>query len=563
MVGVTYSEFLSWYDCGEIRICSHRVVSLEPTPQGTPDPENPIVPILLERIPQLNLKDEDAILLIQLKLLDMENESYEKSIIDEFDTVYLSMESIQRVMPLTERAGRILKPRMEKLGIEISKAYFEKQAHEKWFNFKVRRDLRGGDALVQALFEDGLEIISETLKKAVKGGIFEKDFSDFSKKDASEKNITWISEAFQYTRHDPFNYGELNYILDAGMVLVALFKSQNKDDKVLDDLRQISVKAMENNDKKASLDDFLKDPKWIQAIRKIEHELMDTTSVGFDSLVLFLRWKYKFQNRQQKVDFNELAEEASEFKGFISFEDRVSAVWILGCYVGYGNVVPIVYASDQEMFPFYSLKEPRVTTKISRTEKSVKGKKEKTEEKSVDSSNEAKEAAEVSEDSRKKRRKKSPKNGSKTKDVKKEKSVQDADKSTPGETKETTTDKSTASDKKSDEADDEKEEADLKTQEDQAASEPKTTEESEGDVTDKSAAADKKSDEADEEKEEAELKTQEDQTASTSNLKLTSEENDPDKERVSPQQIKEGRAKLFAQEDLFENDQKDSNSDKG
>ena len=93
MVGVTYSEFLSWYDCGEIRICSNRVVNLEPTPDdGTPDPENPIVPILLERIPQLNLKDEDAILLIQLKPLDMENESYEKSIIDELDTISVAID---------------------------------------------------------------------------------------------------------------------------------------------------------------------------------------------------------------------------------------------------------------------------------------------------------------------------------------------------------------------------------------------------------------------------------------------------------------------------------------
>ena len=399
MVGVTFSEFLSWYDCGEIRICSHRVVNLEPTPDGTPDPENPIVPILLERIPQLNLKDEDAILLIQLKPLDMENENYEKTIIDELDTIYLPMESIQRVIPLTERAGRILKQRMEKLGIKISKAYFEKQAHEKWFNFKVRSDLRGGDALVQALFEDGLEIISETLKKAVKGGILELDFPDLSKKDPPEKNITWISEAFQYTRHDPFNYGELNYLLDAGMVIVELFKSQNKDDQALKDLRLLSVKAMENDDKKAPLKEYLKNTKWIQAIREIEQELKDRTSVGFDSLVLFLRWKYKFLNRQEKkVDFNELAEEASEFKGFISFEDMVSAVWILGCYVGYGNVVPIVYASDQEMFPFYSLKEPRVTTKISRTEKSTEGVEEKAEEKSVDSPEKTKEAAEVAED---------------------------------------------------------------------------------------------------------------------------------------------------------------------
>ena len=116
IVGVTYTEFLSWYDCGEIRICSSRVVFLEPTPEGAPDRENPIVPILLERIPQLNLKDEDSILLIQLKPLDMENESYEKTIIDELDTIYLPMESIQRVIPLTERAGRILRQRMEKLG---------------------------------------------------------------------------------------------------------------------------------------------------------------------------------------------------------------------------------------------------------------------------------------------------------------------------------------------------------------------------------------------------------------------------------------------------------------
>jgi len=522
MVGVTYSEFLSWYDCGEIRICSGRVVNLEPTPDGTPDPENPILPILLERIPQLNLNDEDAVLLIQMKPLDMKNERYEKSIVDEFDTVYLPMEGIQQIIPLTERAGRILKPRMEKLGIEISKAYFEKEANEKWFNFKVRSDLRGGDALVQEFFEDGLEIIGETLKKGVKGSILELDFPDFSKKDATEKNITWISEAFKYTRHDPFHYGELNYLLDAGKVLVSLFKSQNKDDQALKDLRQLSLEAVKNNDKKASLVDFLKNLKWNQAIRKIEHELINTTSVGFASLVLFLRWKHKFQNRQQKIDFNELAEEASEFKGFISFEDMVSAVWILGCYVGYGNVAPIVYSSDQEMFPFYSLKEPRVTAKITRTKKSIKGKKEKTEEKSVDSSDEAKETAEVSEDTSskaengkgitKKTRKKSVKNKA-AKDVNEKESV-------PEEAKDVTQDKSTVPDKNADEG------SELKTQEDQTASEPKTTGESEEGVTDKSSAPDKKSDKASEEKEEAELKTQEDQKASESTTDKTKQETD-------------------------------------
>ena len=67
-VGVTYSEFLSWYSYGELRIGSSRVVELETTPDGSPDPESPHVPNLLERVPQLNLDDEEGILLIQLKI---------------------------------------------------------------------------------------------------------------------------------------------------------------------------------------------------------------------------------------------------------------------------------------------------------------------------------------------------------------------------------------------------------------------------------------------------------------------------------------------------------------
>jgi len=491
MVGVTYTEFLSWFDCGEIRICSSRVVFLEPTPEGAPDRENPIVPILLERIPQLYLGDQDSILLIQLKPLDMGIESYEKSIVD-LHTIYLPMGSIQRVIPLTERASRILKPRMEKLGIDISIAYFEEEVDKRWFHFKVRRDLRGGDALVQALFEDGLGIISETLKKAVKGGILELDFPEFSKKDAPEKNITWISEAFKYTRYEPYNYGELNYLLDAGSVMGELLKSQNKDDQVLNPLRDISIKAMKNNDKKASLEEFLKDSEWIQAIRKIEHELMDTTSAGFDSLVLFLRWKYKFKNRQQKVDFNELAEESSEFRGFISIENRVSAVWILGCYVGFGNVVPIVYASDHEMFPFYSKTEPRVATKISRTEK--------TNEEEKDLPGKGGKASDVT---------------SSTDDT--EELVAVKEKVAKKEAaKETTADKSSATD--DEEADEEAKEiakADAKEQEDQTASESKTAKVAKTSVPEdddkKEATADKSSatdgDEADEEAKEIAGKT--------------------------------------------------------
>ena len=173
MVGVTYTEFQSWYNYGEMRICSSRVVDLETTPDGTPEPESPHVLTLLERIPQLSLQDEEGVLLIQLKPLDIERDNYEiLSPIDIFHTTYLPIECIQRVIPLTERAFRILETRVGSWGVKISPAYFHKQVRETWFRFGVRKALRGGDSLVSTLFEKGLQIIDETLRKAVEFGIW-------------------------------------------------------------------------------------------------------------------------------------------------------------------------------------------------------------------------------------------------------------------------------------------------------------------------------------------------------------------------------------------------------
>ena len=138
MVGVTYGEFQSWYNYGEIRICFNRVVTLGTTPGGEPDPESPLVSILLERIPQLNLEDEEGILLIQLNPVDIKISSYE---IDH-ETIYLPIECIQSVIPLTERAGRILETRLGSFGVKISPAYFHQHARETWFRFGIRKAIR-------------------------------------------------------------------------------------------------------------------------------------------------------------------------------------------------------------------------------------------------------------------------------------------------------------------------------------------------------------------------------------------------------------------------------------
>ena len=93
------------------------------------------------------------------------------------------------------------------------------QVRESWFRVKLRKAIRGGDVLVKAIFKDGLKIIDETLRKAVENGISELDYQDCSMEDLADKYITWIAEAFKYVRREPFKLGDLDYFLDAGVVL--------------------------------------------------------------------------------------------------------------------------------------------------------------------------------------------------------------------------------------------------------------------------------------------------------------------------------------------------------
>ena len=289
MVGVTYGEFQSWYNYGEIRISDNRLVPLKTTPGGEPDPESPHLSILLERIPQLNLGDEEGILLIQLKHVDI---NISDNDID-LETIYLPIECIQSVIPLTERAGRILETRVGSFGVKISPAYFHQQVRETWFRFGVRKASRGGNTLVWALFKDGLKIIDETLRKAAELGIWELDYPDCSRPEASNSNMTWIAEAFTYLRKKPFNNGDLDYMFDAGMVLNKAFKSGDEEKSPrLKPFKDVLENAI---DKKASLIEVFKDMEWIQDINKVERDLFGKTSVGLTSLVLFLRWKERFQ----------------------------------------------------------------------------------------------------------------------------------------------------------------------------------------------------------------------------------------------------------------------------
>ena len=80
--------------------------------------------------------------------------------------------------------------------------------------------------------------------------------------------------------------------------------------------------------------DFFNHSQWNQSISKMEESnLLGTTPAGFKSLVLFLRWKERFHKMNQKADFSQLYEDASEFAGSINyFEQTESAVWMFGMF---------------------------------------------------------------------------------------------------------------------------------------------------------------------------------------------------------------------------------------
>jgi len=353
LVGVTYGEFQSWYNYGEIRVSADRLVSLAVTAgeEAEPDQTSPHAGTLMEHLPQLSLEDEEGLLLVQLIPADGQDPSCIKSSSD-YRTIYIPIDRVQRVIPLTNRAQRILEPRFEPLGIRLSKPYFHESARVAWFRMELRNAWRGGDALVGVLFDADVVSIGNELRLAVEGGIWKLGQKGGGPPGKTDTN--WVSDAYKFTRHDPYDKGNVNYIYDAGVVLKACAKRLGKDNNALDSYRDAAIDIAGRLGPEVPLHEIVADQRLAEVATETKNSFVDAFPASLISLVIFLRWKEIFHKRGEEVDFQGLIDDSPKFVESAGFEPTVIAVWLFGCFAGYDRIAQFIYGSTPEKYSWFS-----------------------------------------------------------------------------------------------------------------------------------------------------------------------------------------------------------------
>jgi hypothetical protein len=371
VVGVTYGEFQAWYGYGETRLCVDRLVSIEvDAVSSEPDASSPYVRILLDRLPPLPLSDEEGVLLIEIDRSRIGGR--QEGADHEFLTVNVPISAVTRIIPLTNRASRILDMRLRPMGIRLERPYFHAQVSEIWSRAGVRTALRGGDALVEALFEDGLISIPDRLRQAVKAAILLKDYREEASvwSDVATCGKTWVSGAFEYTRHEAYNGGSFNYVFDAGYVLKALGERADRDIDWLDTYRQAVKELKGILGEEALLEEILSHRQFNDAAAAMENKYPSIFPVGLASLVLFLRLKERFHKLDETVDVREAAEEARCWAAVVGFDETVVAVWLVGCFAGHERIAAAVYAASSSAYPWFGGTPLRIE-KIAKVEQSA------------------------------------------------------------------------------------------------------------------------------------------------------------------------------------------------
>ena len=359
VVSLTYGEFQAWYNYGETSLASQRLFLLEDrefTNESRPS-VTPLASALLARIPQLALDDEEGVLLVRLQPRNIERAPFGDGLLDS-QTVTLQIRDVEEVIPLTDRARRILDPRARALGIRLSPAYFEAEAQEVLGLRGVRRALRGGDALVELLFDVSLDWIHDTYGPSASDairGLDNRTAIDRTPSHDPESLEAWISFAFQYTRHDPYNEGNLGYLIDAGKVLKDSWQDDPERVPDLAKYREIVKHLRTSRKSDDALDIILADRMiagysgdlWARGVR--------TFPDGLAPLPMFLRWKDLFHKNGDSVDFDSLLADTPTLVKMVGYRPTILGVWLLGCFAGYEGIAPELYrAGGGERYQWYS-----------------------------------------------------------------------------------------------------------------------------------------------------------------------------------------------------------------
>jgi len=344
ILAITFGELQSWYRYGEIKVNSSRITYIGLTDSDFFDTDSSVINSLLEDSPQLNFDDEEGIILIQLTTPST------RVSLSEYDSLIIKFIDIEKIIPLTGRAKRILESRLGDFNINLSDPFFEKQVNQMWFSRRLRDAHLGGDALVELLFNDAEQCINEPLRNSIAHPIKDIDFSD-AEINLDNYKKTWLSKTFSYSRGKPSKYGSLDYFIDFGTILKGFISNDDSEcvEKYKDKLKEINAKYKES---KPEIDVLLCDKSLSEASVYLLDKLPLAFPAPIEGLILFLKFRQNFIDADQLIDPELLSEELKEYSK-IDFSYKVIGVWLLGCYAGFQRISPIIYAANSEKIAFY------------------------------------------------------------------------------------------------------------------------------------------------------------------------------------------------------------------
>ena len=352
---MTYGELQSLYHYGRGRITGGRVVRLKMNADGTPaagtKSAKKKVADLLERVPQLMLDDQEGVVILELE--PRQAVSKEQKIIE------VGIGDVRSVIPTTRRAKRILEPRMRSLGVALDRPHFEGPVLEQWSRRNVDNAIDGGEALCRLLLgDDGRadetgageaagDDGGQHLRAAVEAAIRRLDRQEGQDVDQDEAAMaaTWIPAAYRFTRHDPYDYGAIDYLIDSGQVLKKLSWPERSDG--VERCREVVRGVLDRRSGLSSLADVVGDAEVANLAAALEETAPALFPAGFRSLVIFCRWKELFHGWREAVDLQALRKEAQDLvDAGGDFRSVRESLWLLGCFAGHERVAPMRYAAE-------------------------------------------------------------------------------------------------------------------------------------------------------------------------------------------------------------------------
>jgi hypothetical protein len=307
----------------------------------------------MERLPFLGIDDEEGLLLLRVDSCDIESLRPSP---DDPANLLIPFASISEIFALTHRATRLLEPRLAELGIRISHPHFNRNARIKWYQRGLDRALRGGDALLSVLVEDGESSISPALREAIAGAIWALDHESDQSDGLDcpvDMDRTCIGGAFLYARQDPPTHSGFDFLNDLGVML----RKDMGAHEVLDGdngYKALFAKLRQECGKSAELHQILSHSMFQDYEARAHSEYLGLFRATPGALIQFLAWRDEFQRQGTKIDISRLSAGVARAVTAIGFDGAAQALWLLGCFAGHESVARIVYAAGGPAYRWYS-----------------------------------------------------------------------------------------------------------------------------------------------------------------------------------------------------------------